>query len=475
MFAPHDSAHDHDSLFGVPFIDPALQLMVPSGVDIHRLVEESSAIDSDYRNVLAPEFDTATLGVGPLAGHKIVVSGMHVMKARFSGTMSAFGAEVIEIAPFVTRGDGARFVPPLYGDSDSYFYWAINSGGRENVALNLGHPEGRAIAYELLSDADVFFSNSTLKVLNSSQLTWDHLKEKFPKLVGVYASFAGLTGPGANRSGYHHTALAETGIAMLNSHHGPSLGAIPWIDHGAAGRAVQLAMAGVIQRTRTNLGTKMEVSLLEYAAETLNYHAALAWTPHLSEKVHVHAKQYDRHHTVPTLFLAECANGARVAVGAVMKAQVEKLFEALNLSHLLADERFNDAESRLKNAHAVLAIIHSRTRTMEPAALVELLASKGVPASQMRDIALVKDDPQLLHRDMIREVEGPDGKPIVIPGFAGRMGDDERGIHRPSFARARRYGEDTRKRLLEIGVSLSEIERMHNEGVVHDHSLSKVD
>jgi crotonobetainyl-CoA:carnitine CoA-transferase CaiB-like acyl-CoA transferase len=385
----------------------------------------------------------------PLSGYKVIVSGVHVMKARISALFSAWGADVIEIAARSTQGDGARFVPPLYGENDSYFFWAQNYGRRRIVALDLRKQDGREVAYRLLEDADVFATNLTSKVLKLSGVAWEDLEPRFPRLVGAYVSYAGHDGPDADRTGYHHTAMARLGIAMLASPAGPVLGAIPWIDHGTAGRLRELILVALLHRERTGKGCKVETSLLEYGAETLGYHAALAWTPRLAERVHVDGKQWDRHHTVPTLFMSRCADGSRPVVGAVMRAQVTKLLRALGLEHLLEDERFQTAEARTRNAHALLAIIHGKTRRMKGEELVELLEREGgVPVEAHRDIASVRDDPQLQARGMIWEVEGPDGLPMTVPGIAGQVGD-----HQPNRDCARRYAEDTAEVLRELGYS----------------------
>lgn len=399
----------------------------------------------------------------PLAGYKVVVSGVHVMKARVSALFSAWGADVIEIAARVTRGDGARFVPPLHGHSDSYFFWTQNYGSRRNIALDLRKEEGREVAYRLLEDADVFATNLPSKVLTLSGVAWEDLEERFPRLVGAYVSYAGSDGPDADRTGYHHTAMARLGIAMLASPSGPVLGAIPWIDHGTAGRLRELILVALLQRERTGKGCKVETSLLEYGAETLGYHAALSWTPRLAERVHVDGKQWDRHHTVPTLFMSRCSDGSRPVVGAVMRAQVVKLLRALDLEDLLHDERFETAEGRRRNAHALLAIIHEKTRRMTGKELVEVLEREGgVPVEAHQDIASVRDDAQLVAREMVWEVEGPDGLPMTVPGVAGRVGD-----HRANRERARRYAEDTESVLRELGYADADIARLEKTEAIY--------
>jgi crotonobetainyl-CoA:carnitine CoA-transferase CaiB-like acyl-CoA transferase len=384
---------------------------------------------------------------GPLSDLVVVVHGQHVAKAEFRKLFAELGATVIEVSSLKTRGDGARFVPPLYGDNDSYFYWLGNSGPGANIAVDPTTPEGREVTHRLHARADVLVSNSPLKVQRDCGYDWARLHERYPWLIAGYLTFAGLTGPLAEMTGFHHTALAMAGVALLNSVEGAALGAIPWVDHGAANRLVVGILAALYERDRPGRGTGrgqlVETSLLEYAVEKTGYHAGIAWTPHLRKLIHVDAKQWDRHLTVPTLFLARCKYGERVVVGAVMPAQVSKLFQALDLAHLLSDPRFASAEARRANAHGLLAILHDRTRRLSGQELVELIRTRsnnGVPVALCEDIANVCTDPHLIERGMICRTPGPDGQDLTIPGFALRLGD---AAPRRRRVRARRSGEDT--------------------------------
>ena len=415
-----------------------------------------------------------SLESGPLSGVVVVVHGQHVAKSEFRKIFVELGATVIEVSSLKTRGDGARFVPPLYGDDDSYFYWLGNFGAGANVAVDPTTPAGHEVTDRLHARADIVVSNSPLKVQRECGYDWKTLSSRYPWLIAGYLSFAGLTGPLAEMTGFHHTALAMSGIALLNSVEGAALGAIPWVDHGAANRLVLGLLAALYERDRPGTGTGkgklVETSLLEYAVEKTGYHAGIAWTPHLRKLVHVDAKQWDRHLTVPTLFLGRCKYGERVVVGAVMPAQVKKLFQALDLEHLFSDPRFATAEARRANAHGLLAMLHDKTRRLSGQELVEMIRSRtsgGVPVALCEDIANVCTDPHLIERGMICRAPGPDGQDLTVPGFALRVGEE-----RPTTrkVRARRSGEDTAAVLERaLGFSKSEIGDLERAGTIYLH------
>src|SRR3954453_11478233 len=66
------------------------------------------------------------------------------------------GADVIKVEP--PQGDDTRrFGPPFVGGESTYFL-SINRGKR-SIAVDLKHPEGRAVVHRLAAWADVVVQN----------------------------------------------------------------------------------------------------------------------------------------------------------------------------------------------------------------------------------------------------------------------------------------------------------------------------
>ena len=77
----------------------------------------------------------------------------HALAGPFASTMLGdYGAEIIKIEPL--DGEIARaWGPPFYGGESAYF---VNlNRNKKSVALDLKHPDGRAIFFKLLERADV--------------------------------------------------------------------------------------------------------------------------------------------------------------------------------------------------------------------------------------------------------------------------------------------------------------------------------
>src|SRR5258707_12347120 len=81
----------------------------------------------------------------------------HALAGPFASTMLGdYGAEIIKIEPL--EGEIARaWGPPFYGEEAAYF---VNlNRNKKSLALDLKHPEGKALFFRLPDRADVVTEN----------------------------------------------------------------------------------------------------------------------------------------------------------------------------------------------------------------------------------------------------------------------------------------------------------------------------
>jgi crotonobetainyl-CoA:carnitine CoA-transferase CaiB-like acyl-CoA transferase len=113
-----------------------------------------------------PESSLPPAGSAPVAavgdGEGLPLHGIRVVEAtsRMQGPLAALllqmlGAEVIRVEP--PGGDIGRMVPPLCGDTGSFFQ--CFNRGKQSVELDLTLPSGRAELLDLLAGADAFLHN----------------------------------------------------------------------------------------------------------------------------------------------------------------------------------------------------------------------------------------------------------------------------------------------------------------------------
>lgn len=129
----------------------------------------------------------AQAGELPLAGLTVVEATSRMQGPLAGLLLQMLGATVTRVEP--PGGDVGRMVPPLAGDTGSFFL-CLNRGKR-TVEVDLGTPAGRADLFELATGADVFIQNWRPGKAAEWGLDAEDMARRRPGLV-----YAGATGWG---------------------------------------------------------------------------------------------------------------------------------------------------------------------------------------------------------------------------------------------------------------------------------------
>src|SRR5215510_5539024 len=96
---------------------------------------------------------------GPLEGIRVVELGLWVAGPSAGGILADWGAEVVKIEP--PTGDPFRglFLSVSGVELPANPPFELDNRGKRSVTLDLGTPDGRKIALQLIDRADVFLTN----------------------------------------------------------------------------------------------------------------------------------------------------------------------------------------------------------------------------------------------------------------------------------------------------------------------------
>ena len=157
--------------------------------------------------------------------------------------LERLGADVIKIEP--PAGDPSRtFQRMLGGDMPTNPVFELDNRSKRSVVVDLAGDEGRAIAAEIIDEADVFLTNLRLSALDRLGLDYESLAARNPALVYCAITGYGLEGPDADRPAYDIAAFwARSGIAAQLT---PPDGALPFQRGGMGDHNVGLAGAAAI-------------------------------------------------------------------------------------------------------------------------------------------------------------------------------------------------------------------------------------
>jgi crotonobetainyl-CoA:carnitine CoA-transferase CaiB-like acyl-CoA transferase len=370
--------------------------------------------------------------------------------------LSDLGAEVVKVEQPATRGDEGRHVPPFTAPDDSLYYQAFNRGTR-SVALDVAHPEGRALLHRLVPRFDAVFNNLRGDLTQKLGLDYAALGPLHPRVVCCSLSGFGRTGPRVAEPAYDFLLQAYGGFMSVTGEPDapPTRAGISVVDFGGGILGALALMIGVHRAQAHGIGGDVDASLFDTALSMLNYMGlwslSRGWEP---------ARHPDgSHQSLVPVQTFRTADGWIVVM--VMKDKFwGRLCERIGRPDLAADARFAASAGRLAHRSEVVREVGAALARRTTAEWLERLRGH-VPVAPVYDVAEALADEHTLAREMVVDVEHPVFGPLREIGCPIKVDD-----LRPRYAPGAALGADTAAVLAEVGVGGEELARLRALGVV---------
>jgi len=394
---------------------------------------------------------------GPLNGIKVLDLTQFLAGPFSTQIFADLGAEVIKLeAP---AGDWSRTLPPHFVGDDSCYYLSINRN-KEAVAIDMKAPEGLALVKQLAEKCDIVMENFRPGVLDRLGLTYDDLSSRNPGLIWASISGFGQTGPYRERPAYDMIVQAMSGGMSLTGEVGRSAvrAGMPIGDLTAGMYATVGSLAALEERRRTGKGKFVDISMLDCQVALLTYQAA--YYLHSDE---VPGRQGRGHESIPTYRSFAGANDTELVICANTERMWQGLCAVLGLEALTEDERFLTNEHRHNDREALWPLLEEAFVTKEAKEWVPSLLEHGVPVGEVNTLADALSDPQVVHRQMVLDLEGDGDKRARVAGNPIKFMGEEEAPH--SYPPA--LGEHSRKVFTGVlGLSDSEFDKYRADGVI---------
>jgi len=371
--------------------------------------------------------------------------------------LSDLGADVIKVE-IPGTGDDARAFGPFLNNRSLYFL-SINRGKR-SVSLNLKKPEGKRLLIELAKRADVLVENYRPGTMEKLGLGWDVLSQANPRLIYAASTGFGHSGPDSLKPAYDILAQARGGIMSITgsgaghpTRVGMSLGDITASLFTAIG-----INAALYHREKTGQGQKIDVSMLDSQVAILEN----ALVRYQSEGI---APQPigSRHPTI-TPFQPYQASDRPFVIAVGNDALFRAFCNTLQLPDLPEDPRFATNRLRTENIDALNSILEPIFASRTASQWLQTLDAAGIPCAPINDIEAVMNDPQVLARNMIVEVEDALAGKVRIAGNPIKM---ESVPESPTRAKVPEIGEHNREIYQGmLGLSDAELQALQADGVI---------
>ncbi len=393
-----------------------------------------------------------------LEGIRILDLSQYEAGPSCTQALAWMGADVVKVES-TGGGDPGRSLA-VGGDYSPYFCnWNAN---KRSLALDLMRPEGRELFLKLLPKYDIVIENFGPGVMERFDLDYPVLKAVHPTVIFAQIKGFGASGPYSSFKAYDMVAQASSGAMSATGEIGgrPLLPGPTMGDSGTGMQAGMAILAAYIQRLRTGVGQRIELSMQEAMTYYMRTRIALLgeWGEQASPRLG------NRMGALPTE-LYPCLGGGPndyLYLITVTARHWDSLCLAMDRADLIADPRFATGGDREANGDALFEEVAGWTRQHEKHDAMRILGEAGVPCSAILDTRDLYHDAHLLERDFIKHVDHRDLGEVPLLGFPTQLSESS-----VELARAPYLGEHTDEILAEdLGLDPDSIEQLRTNNVL---------
>ena len=390
---------------------------------------------------------TTNSSAGPLSGMVILDLTQILAGPMCTMVLADMGADVIKVEKPNGGDDNRRMGPPFVKDWSAGFLAANRN--KRSLVIDLRQEAGRAVFMRLVEGTDAVIENFRPGVMDRLGLGYGELAGINPRLVYCSISGFGGTGPYANRGGFDLVAQGVSGLMSITGHPGmpPAKVGVPITDLTAGLFAANGVQAAYIHALKTGQGQQVDTSLME---------AGIAYTVWESSVYFADGEipgPLGSAHRVSAPYQALRTKDGYLNIGAATQPTWEQLCRAIGQEELIEDPRFRIPGDRKARESELAALLEETFLKETTDHWLEKLEQAGVVAGPIYNMEQVYQDPQVLAREMLVDIEDPDIGTIRNIGLPVKLSVTPGKIRR----RAPFLGEHTTEVLLEHGFSDDEV------------------
>ncbi|MDY6918353.1 MAG: CoA transferase [Chloroflexota bacterium] len=312
--------------------------------------------------------------------------------------LAQLGADVIKVE-IPGEGDGSRTNYPQTEGGESYLFITGNRGKR-SITLNLATEKGHDICERLVQKVDAVVENFSPGVMDRLGIGYDRLSRVKPDLVYASLSGFGHTGPYSSRPAYDTVVQAMGGLISLTGFpDGPPTMVGVSIADMLTGLFTAIAILAALQhRAVTGEGQYIDMSMQDCTWD-IAAHEALASYLGAGEAP---VKKGNRYMGAFGVFPARDGN---VVINVVTGGQWERLLQVMGRHDLLRADAYGNRAERRKHASEINALVEEWTSERTVEEVCALLSDAHLPTSPVPTFEQLTNDPHLLSRNMLVEVD----------------------------------------------------------------------
>ena len=396
----------------------------------------------------------------PLNGVK-VIDLTHMLAGPYAGMVLAdLGAEVVKVEPLgsgeMTRGLLKN--DPNYSFKNFGAYFLTLNRNKKSVSIDLKNKKGLEVFYDLVRSADVVLNNFSAGVVSKLKIDFENLSSINPKIITCSITGFGETGPHSTRPAYDQIVQAYCGGMSITGKDAksPTRAGIPIGDLGSGLYSVIGILSALYSREKTQKGQHIDFSLLDVQISLLTYMATMQTLSGIDPEPIGNA------HFVHVPYNSFTTSDGFVVIAVITDEFWQSLKSVVNVGSL-DDSKFDSSIDRLKNQAFIENELNKVLSTQTSDHWIDKLNKAKVPCAPINKFSDALNDEQVKHRNMIVEVEHPDGGFVKMPGNPVKMSY----TNEESYSSPPHLGTDTREILKNWSkYEDDKIESLENEKII---------
>lgn len=352
--------------------------------------------------------------LAPLAGIRVLDLSRVLAGPFCTQNLADLGADVIKVERPKLGDDTRAWAPPYLKDADGNdtteaAYYLSTNRNKRSIEIDLASEAGIKLVKELAKHCDILVENFKVGGLKQYGLDYESMKEAYPSLIYCSITGFGQTGPYAERPGYDFMIQGMGGLMSITGERddlpggGPQKAGVAVTDIITGMYASVAILAAIQERNRSGLGQHLDIALLDchiamLANQNLNYMTS-GVSPTRAGNAHQNVVPYQVFKTSDGFMI--------VAVG--NDSQFRAFCKVLGIADHGTNPKFATNHARIVNRLELIALLEQIMASGERDDWIAKLEAVGVPCGPIQTIDQVFAHPQVIARDIWKNIPHPTG------------------------------------------------------------------